>query len=358
LHFKPGERKGVGHRLIRRRRKKMPVTQKIRTIGAKVVVEELRRQALDTERIANEAGLEMREINREEGWIPYLKHAALVEIAAHETGDDYFGLHIAEQVDPRDLGALGYIGLSSQTLGDALLNLERYLATITEAFRIEMSVEDDFAYVKFEPAHSSFLRHRQANEFGAGVFVKAYQFFTKSEIAPARVQFVHKFNGDAKEHTKVLGCPVAFGHNRTLVILNRRDMATLIETADHRLLRILTTHCDDILEKRASSKPEHITSLERHIIELLPKGQAKAKVVATELGMSERTLVRNLAEKGTSFSEILSQLRHELALKYLREPELNLTQVAFLLGYANQSAFSAAFKRTTGQAPREMRAAG
>ncbi len=58
---------------------------------------------------------------------------------------------------------------------------------------------------------------------------------------------------------------------------------------------------------------------------------------------------------GTNFSEIIDQLRHELALKYLRESELNLTQVAFLLGYANQSAFTAAFRRTTGQAPREMR---
>ena len=335
----------------------MPATPKTRTIGAKVVVQELRRQALDVERIANEAGLEMREINRQEGWIPFLKHAALVEIAAHETGDDFFGLHIAEQVDPRDLGALGYIGLSSQTLGDALLNLERYLATITEAFRIELSIEDDFAYVKFEPTHSSFLRHRQANEFGAGVFVKGYQFFTKSEIAPAGVQFVHAFNGETQEHTKVLGCPVTFGHNRTQVILNRRDLATSIETADRRLLRILSDHCEEILKKHARSKPEHIVKLERHIVDLLPKGQAKAKVVATELGMSERTLVRNLAEKGTSFSEVLSQLRHELAMKYLREPELNLTQVAFLLGYANQSAFSAAFKRTTGQAPREMRAA-
>jgi AraC-like DNA-binding protein len=150
---------------------------------------------------------------------------------------------------------------------------------------------------------------------------------------------------------------VTFGHNRTQVILNRRDLATPIETADRRLLRILTDHCEEILKKHARSKPEHIVKLERHIIDLLPKGQAKAKIVATELGMSERTLVRNLAEKGTSFSEILSQLRHELAMKYLREPELNLTQVAFLLGYANQSAFSAAFKRTTGQAPREMRAA-
>ena len=319
---------------------------------------ELRRQVLDVERIVTEAGLDMREINLEEGRIPFLKHAALLEIAAHETGDDYFGLHIAKQVDPRDLGALGYIGLSSQTLGDALRNLERYLATITESFRIELSLDDDFAHVTFKPTHSSFLRHRQANEFGGCVFVKAYQFFTKSEIAPAGVRYEHRYDGDAREHIKILGCPVTFGQNRNQVILNRRDMATPIETADDRLLRILSDHCEEILKKNARNKSEHIIKLERHIVDLLPKGQAKAKVVATELGMSERTLVRNLAEKGTSFSEVLSQLRHELALKYLRQPELNLTQVAFLLGYANQSAFSAAFKRTTGQTPREKRAAG
>ncbi len=71
--------------------------------------------------------------------------------------------------------------------------------------------------------------------------------------------------------------------------------------------------------------------------------------------MSERTLVRHVAEMGTSFTEILNKLRHELALKYIRQPELSLTQIAFLLGYSNQSAFSAAFKRTTGLTPREMR---
>jgi AraC-like DNA-binding protein len=71
--------------------------------------------------------------------------------------------------------------------------------------------------------------------------------------------------------------------------------------------------------------------------------------------MSERTLVRHLAESDISFTEILKKLRHELALKYIRQPELSLTHIAFLLGYANHSAFSAAFKRTTGLSPREMR---
>jgi AraC-like DNA-binding protein len=71
--------------------------------------------------------------------------------------------------------------------------------------------------------------------------------------------------------------------------------------------------------------------------------------------MSERSLVRYLAENGTSFSEVVSQIRHDLALKYVRSDELNLAQVAFLLGYANQSAFSAALRRATGNPHRDFR---
>ncbi len=333
----------------------MPGTPRVQTLGAKAVVQELRRQGLDVERIANEAGLEMRTLNREEAWIPFPKHAALLEIAADETGDDFFGLHLAAQADPRDVGALGYIGLSSRTLGDALLNLEKYLATVTEALRIELSIHDALARVTFAPADPSFLRHRQAMEFGSGVFVKIYQFFTKSEIAPVEVAFVHRFDGDTQEHQRIFGCPVVFGQKHNQVNLNRRDLTVPIESADDRLLKILISHCDEILKKHARSNPEHITTLERCIIDLLPTGRAKARLVATELGMSERTLVRHLAEMGTSFTETLKKLRHELALKYISQPELSLTQIAFLLGYSNQSAFSAAFKRTTGLTPREMR---
>ena len=335
----------------------MTDTPKLQAIGARIVVQALRRQGLDAEKALSQAGLEMRTLNREEAWIPFLKHAALLDIGARETGDEYFGLHIAAQVDPRDFGALGYIGLSSQTLGDALLNLERYLATFTEAFRIELSTGDDFAHVKFHPSDPSFLRYRQALEFGSGAFVVAYQYFAKNQIAPVEVRFSHPFPGDPQEHQRVLGCKVTFGHNRNEVILNSRDLAAPIRTADDRLLRILTSHCEELLKNRARSKPEEITKLERCIIDLMPTGRAKAKHVATELGMSERSLVRHLANMGTSYSDILRQLRHELALKYLREPKLNLTQVAFLLGYSNQSAFSAAFKRATGRPPREMRGA-
>ncbi len=325
------------------------------TIGAKTVVRELRRQFFDVERILKVTGLELRSINNEDGWIPFIKYAALLEITADETDDEYFGIHLVDKFDPRDLGPLGYIGLSSGTLGEALLNLERYLAITTEASRIKTSIFDDHVHVSFKHAETSFHQYRQVNEFMAGMFIRTYQFFTGCKITPVAVQFVHRYDGNAQEHQKVLGCPVAFGEKQFQIILNRSDLGTPIGSADHRLLRILTTYGDELLQKSAIDKPEHIIKLEHLIVDLLPKGKAKAKIIAAELGITERTLVRNLAKSDTSFTEIHNRLRHELALRYLGQPELNLTQVSFLLGYANQSAFSAAFKRTTGIAPREMR---
>jgi len=330
-------------------------TPKTSAVGARMVAQELRRRGIDAEKAVGEAGLEMRTLNREGAWIPAVKQAVLLEIAARETGDDLFGVHAATHFDPRDLGVIGYVGLSARTLGDAVLNLQRYLATMTAAWTIELSVHDDLAHITIEPADSSFFCYRQTSEFRARAFVKASEFITKTKITPAEVQFVHRYDGDPRGHQREFGCSVTFGHNRNEVILNHRDLAVPIETADDRLLRILATRCEDVLSERASSESGHIAKLERCIIDLLPTGRAKARNVATELGMSERTLVRHLAETGTSFSEILSQLRHELALKYLREPGISLTQVAFLLGYSNQSAFSAAFKRTTGRSPSQMR---
>ena len=92
-------------------------------------------------------------------------------------------------------------------------------------------------------------------------------------------------------------------------------------------------------------------------MDLLPQGQARAKVIAADLGLSDRTLARRLSALGTSFDRTLDRLRHQLALKYVTGSDLSLTQVAFLLGYSNQPAFSLAFRRWTGRAPSQMRVA-
>ncbi len=124
--------------------------------------------------------------------------------------------------------------------------------------------------------------------------------------------------------------------------------AALLEIAARR-------YCDEVLSRQKRRKPELLQKLERRIAELLPSGQARNKIVATDLGLSERTLTRRLSDLDTSFADVVNRLRHELALRYLNEPNLSLTQVSFLLGYAGQSAFSTAFRRWTGRTPKEIR---
>jgi AraC-like DNA-binding protein len=81
----------------------------------------------------------------------------------------------------------------------------------------------------------------------------------------------------------------------------------------------------------------------------------QAAVVARELGMSMRSFTRNLAEEGTTFGEILDDLRNRLALRYLADQRISLQQIAWLLGYSEVGAFNHAFKRWTGTSPGRAR---
>ena len=106
--------------------------------------------------------------------------------------------------------------------------------------------------------------------------------------------------------------------------LKTSDMAILIDTSDYRLLKVLSAYCEAVLKEHGSRKAGLLQRVERRIVDLLPRGTAKARVIATDLGISERTLTRQLAALGTSFNDVLDRLRSDLALKYLRESDLSL----------------------------------
>src|SRR4030095_8911584 len=96
-------------------------------------------------------------------------------------------------------------------------------------------------------------------------------------------------------------------------------------------------------------------SVENALVPLLPHGKARLREVAAKLAMSERTLARRLAPEGTSFNAVLEELRFELAKRYIDDPDLSISEIAWLLGYQEVSAFTHAFKRWSGKTPRQMR---
>jgi AraC-like DNA-binding protein len=330
-------------------------TISVSTLWARMIVHELKRQGADVEGALAKAGLELRSINNPDGWIPFEAHAQLLEIAAAQLKDDCFGLHFSKTVDIRDVGTLGYLGLACKTVEEGLHTLCRYLRVFSEAFQIEFKITKDIGTLLVHPQDPAHAHHRQAVEFAYCMVLHAYRQLTGKRISPSAVHFLHHRRSHLNTFTKHFGCPVKFNRNEGQIVFSRKTLATQIRSSDDRLLKILRAHADDLLRVRPRQHEELVHRIERRLSEVLPMGQGRAKIIATELGMSERTLIRRLREQNTSFADILDRLRQGLAKRYLAQPHLSFTHVAFLLGYATPSAFSAACKRWTGKSPREVR---
>ncbi|HEY1865321.1 MAG TPA: helix-turn-helix transcriptional regulator [Roseiarcus sp.] len=97
------------------------------------------------------------------------------------------------------------------------------------------------------------------------------------------------------------------------------------------------------------------SAVETEVEKLLPHGKAKEQTVAKNLAISVRSMSRRLAEEGTGYDEIVDQMRRSLALQYLKEPDMSLSQIAWLLGYGGPTSFNRAFRRWTGRSPSAAR---
>ena len=127
-------------------------------------------------------------------------------------------------------------------------------------------------------------------------------------------------------------------------------------SADPYLNRLLILYCGEAISHRPKASASFRSRVENAVVPLLPHGKTRTSEIARELGVSQRTLARRLAEEGLTFSELLDSLRSDLANRHLADRDLAISQIAWLLGYRDVGAFSHAFKRWTGKAPGKARA--
>ena len=125
--------------------------------------------------------------------------------------------------------------------------------------------------------------------------------------------------------------------------------------ADPYLNDLLLKNCEAALADRKGDTSQLRTRVENAISSLLPHGRVVVDDVARSLGMSRRTLIRRLSDEELKFTEVFKQLRRDLAVRYLDDPKLQISKIAWLLGFTEVSAFTHAFKRWTGKAPSQMR---
>jgi len=248
------------------------------------------------------------------------------------------------------LGLLYYVMASSDTVGDALGRAARYSTIQNEGVQIKyragkvVTVTFNYIGVARQP-------DRHQIEIFITILLRVCQELSGRSLAPLRVKLMHHRSRLPSEVKRLFGEHVAFACDADEVVYPGSIAGTPSTNADPYLNALLVRYCEEAAAKRRKNSATWQLKVENAIVPLLPHGQARIGKIAAELGVSRRTLARRLAAEGLTFRKVLDSLRFDLARRYLREKELPISEITWLLGYCETSALNHAFKRWTGHTP-------
>ena len=290
----------------------------------------LRARGYDGAALLREQGVDPEIFRDPEARLLHVAAVRLWEAAVQHTNDPNLGLHVAEAIRPGTFGALDYALRTSASLGAAFTRLSRYHRLLHDAARVELETHRDHAILSHRlPVPGG--APRPVSEFILAGWLVTSRQATGVDWVPIRACFPHRAPADTSEHHRVFGCPLKFGHSCSELVLSRKLLDLPLLKADPILQGIVETQVVALLAKLP--KAEATTDAVRRLLaEELANGPPTLEQIAPRLRMSARTLHRRLDEEGTSFRRVLAEVRRELAARHLREPQLAVGEIAFLLG--------------------------
>ncbi|HLA36379.1 MAG TPA: AraC family transcriptional regulator [Rhodocyclaceae bacterium] len=310
--------------------------------------------------LARAAGLDALALTPLPETLPAEGYLRLLEVGAALADDPHFGLHIGEHVKLGAYNVYGLILLSCENFAQVLQQTMRYEGLAHDLGRSSLCVHGDIAEYQWRSNFPDATRHLAESVF-AGMRVFA-NWLAGAEPPAASVAFMHAASADRSEHERIFGPAVEFGATAHSARFDASFLERPVPNADIGLYPVLQGHAERLLrEKQRNAGVDGVVALVRAaIVKHLSQDGAHLATIAQQLNMTPRTLQRKLKEAGVSFQQLLDATRHELARDYLSRGDLNLTEIAFLLGYQEQSSFNHAFKEWSGVNPgayRDKRAA-
>jgi AraC-like DNA-binding protein len=307
------------------------------------------------QRVLAAAGLTAEDLADVDRLIAVERVADLFEAAAAETGDPCFGLHLGATYELTAIGALSYAVLNAPTVGTALANFERFARAHMTHGRIAVSRQGDEAELIYDLGLDDHERTRQLTDGTAVVGVKLLRQLAGPDWRPRQIRIGHAEPRDTREHVRLLGPDIRFGHSlMTSLVFDADYLDRAIANADRGLLPIVERHLQDLLATTPSDT-DWIAEIRNAVAEAVPDGAPTIQTIAKRTGASVRTLQRRLADHGVVFKDLVAETRRDLALRYLAHGTAELTEIAFLVGYSELSAFHRAFRKWTGETPHEAR---
>jgi AraC-like DNA-binding protein len=304
------------------------------------------------------AGLTAEQVNDPDGRLPVAAVATLWRSALEQSGDPGLGLRVAVAVPFGAYRVIDFLAASAPTVGEGLVRVARFFPLVNSSLAWEITDEGSRMRLTLRHAGMAGELPRPYAEFAVTVTVLQCRRASGFAWPVADVTFAFDAPGPPdRRYRDALGCDAEFGSTRNSFSVSKATWESPSRAPSTQLLQTLEGHATHLM---ASLQTDHVVSREvaRHIVLELDGGTPSLAHVARRMAQSVRTLQRRLDQEGTSFAEILDRTRQHFARTYMNERGLALTEIAFLLGFSEQSAFTRAFQRWFGIAPSEYRSRG
>lgn len=286
--------------------------------------------------------------------IPFTEWLAMLKAIEEKYNRPSLGLEIARYVKPSHLGILGYIGLSCESLYDALPFFIKYQRLCYDFMQMEVSIEDESLVVSWE-FDANFKAGKLADETMIAIFFNIVNIIVAPNVVKLnKVEFVFDRPKNPRTYEKYFDCNIEFSKNRTRMFFAKSNLELPINKADPVLKNILNRQADILLTElpEVNSFDELV---QQNIIKAIHQGNINIEYVSKKVGLPTRIFQYKLQKQGYTFKQRLNQVRKGLALQYLEDRSLNINEISALLAYNEQSSFNRAFKTWFGMSPIQWR---
>ena len=305
------------------------------------------------------AGLRPADLEDPDSRLPFEAYVTLMRAAQGLCDDPALALHFGEAVDLAELSIVGLIMNASATMGDAFAQMQRFgrLTLETEGLsdgpRFEMVVRNGQPWMVDTRADPDAFPELTEGAF-ARLVCGPRRFLPQPHVL--EVQVSHPAPAYRAEYDRIFQCPVTFSAGWNALRLDPRIATWPVALQPRYVFGVLTQKADDLLQELEDLKTVR-GRVEAVLLPLLHTGEVGADAVARTLGFSRQTLFRKLKAEAATYEQVLDGLRHRMALRYLTARKVSVNETAYLVGFSEPAAFSRAFKRWTGQSPRDVQPA-
>ena len=325
----------------------MPPT--VATTSTLAMVRTVESRGFETDDLLAAAGLRRETVEDPDARLPGPTVLALWNALRQRSGDAALQLAAPTTLPFGAYRVIDYLVAASGTVGDGVERFARFFGLIADGVRLAIEADGDDRRLRMEAADGAPVPALYVDYVFAAL-VGRVRMHIRPELRLRAVELRQPSPPDPRPYDATFRAPIRFGAPRDCLCFDRDEFTAPLKDADEALARLLEEHAGMLAARLPQQAGGFVGEVRRALAAALPEN-ADAATVARALHISVRTLQRRLLDADTTFRSLCDSARHGLAEAYLADPRVSICEVAFLLGFSDQTAFNRAFRRWTGTSP-------